>query len=149
LVASALVYFTRADGAAPDISTPEALKQALLSADALVFSNVATGNYFAMVLERLSISEEVKGKVIRGSPADVAARVAQGKGNDIGVGTITLIGLDKRLKLIGPLPGDLQSYLVYAAAIMANAPSPEAGRDFIRFLTSPSSQAALAAAGAN
>ena len=141
--------FTRADGTVPDISTPEALKQALLSADALVFSNVATGNYFTTVLERLGISEAVQGKVIRGSPADVAARVAQGKGNDIGVGTMTLIGLDKRLKLIGPLPGELQSYLVYAAAIMGNAPSPDAGRDFIRFLISPSSQAALAAAGAN
>jgi ABC-type glycerol-3-phosphate transport system substrate-binding protein len=36
-----------------------------------------------------------------------------------------------------------------AAAIMGNAPSPEAAKDFIRFLTSPSSQASLAAAGAN
>jgi len=141
--------FTRADATAPNISTAEALKHALLSADSLVFSNVATGNYFATVLERLGISEEVKGKVTRGSPADVIARVVQGKGNDIGVGTMTLIPLDKRLKLIGPLPRDLQSYLVYAAAIMNSAPSPDAGKDFVRFLTSPASQAALAAAGAN
>ena len=60
---------------------------------------------------------------------------------------MTLIPLDKRLNLIGPLPRDLQSYLVYAAAIMSNAPSPDAGKDFVRFLTSPASQAALAAAG--
>ena len=113
--------FTRADATAPNISTPEALKHALLSADALVFSTVAAGNYFATVLERLGISEEVKGKITRGSPADVIMRVVQGKGDDIGVGTMTLIPLDKRLKLIGPLPRDLQSYLVYAAAIMSNA----------------------------
>jgi molybdate transport system substrate-binding protein len=141
--------FTRADATAPNISTPEALKHALLSADALVFSNVAAGNYFATVLERLGIFEEVKGKVTRGSPAEVIMRVVQGKGHDIGVGTVTLIPLDKRLKLIGPLPTDLQGYLVYAAAIMSNAPSPDAGKDFVRFLTSPASQAALAAAGAN
>ncbi len=141
--------FTRADDTVPDISTVSALKQALLSADALVFSNVAAGNYFATVLERLGISETVKGKVTRASPADVVLRVVEGKGSDIGVGTITLILLDRRLKLIGPLPGELQSYLVYVAAIMNNAPSPEAGRDLIRFLTSPGARAAFTAAGAN
>jgi molybdate transport system substrate-binding protein len=141
--------FMRADAIAPAIPTTVALKEALLSADALVFSNVAGGNYFATVLERLGISETVKAKVARGSPADVLVRTVQGKGNDIGVGAMTLILADKRLRLVGPLPDDLQSYLVYAAAMMSSATSPEAGKNFIRFLASPASQAALAAAGAN
>jgi molybdate transport system substrate-binding protein len=140
--------FVRAGTATPDISTPEALKQALLRADALVFSNVAAGNYFATVLERLGISEAVKGKVTRASPADVVTRIVQGTGKDIGVGTITLILKDKRLKLVA-LPGELQSYLVYAAAIANNAQSPDAGRDFIRFLASPSARSAFTAAGAD
>ena len=142
--------FTRADAANPDISTPAALKQALLSADALVFNNVASGNYFATVLERLGIAEAVKDKVTRASPADVVTRIVQGKGtiNDIGVGTITLILVDKRLKMIGPLPGELQSYLVYAAAIASSAQSRDAGMDFIRFLTSAGARAAFTAAGA-
>ena len=141
--------FVRAGTATPDISTPEALKQALLHADALVFSNVAGGNYFATVLERLGISEAVKNKVTRASPADAVTRIVQGKGNDIGVGTITLILKDGRLKLIGPLPGELQSYLVYAAAIANNAQSPAAGREFIRFLASPGARAAFRTAGVN
>jgi molybdate transport system substrate-binding protein len=111
-------------------------------------SNVATGNYFATVLERLGIADAVKAKVTRAAPADVVTRIVQGKGNDLGVGTITLILKDKRLKLVGPLPGELQSYLVYAAAVTTNAQSPEAGMDFIRFLASPSARAAFAAAGA-
>lgn len=48
--------FTRADGGVPDISTVATFKQALLDADILVFSNVAAGNYFATVLERLGIA---------------------------------------------------------------------------------------------
>jgi molybdate transport system substrate-binding protein len=141
--------YVRADTTAPDISTPAGLKEALLSADALVFSNVAAGNYFATILERLGISEAVKGKVTRTSPADVVTHILQGKGNDIGVGTITLILADRRLKLVGPLPGELQSYLVYAAAITNNAPSPDAGMEFIRFLASPAARAAFTAVGAN
>jgi molybdate transport system substrate-binding protein len=142
--------FVRANAAAaPDISTPSALQQALLGADAVVFSNVAAGNYFATVLERLGISEAIKAKVTRASPADVIIRIVQGKGNDIGVGTVPLILPDKRLKLIGPLPRELQSYLVYVAAIMKEARSPDAAMDFVRFLGSPSARAAFTAAGAD
>jgi molybdate transport system substrate-binding protein len=139
--------FVRAGVAVPDISTPESLKRALLSADALIFNNVASGNYFATVLERLDISEAVKGKVTRASPADVVTRIVQGKGTDIGVGVIPLILIDKRLTLAGLLPGELQNYLVYAAAITTNAPSPDAGKDFIRFLASPAARAAFTANG--
>jgi len=141
--------FIRADATAPDISTVGGFNQALLSADALVFSNVAAGNYFATVLERLGISEALKGRVTRANPADVVSRVVQGKGNDIGVLNVAMILMDKRLKLVGPLPGEYQSYLVYAAAIASNASSPEAGRDFVRFLSSPAARAAFTAAGAN
>jgi molybdate transport system substrate-binding protein len=140
--------FTRADATAPDISTASALRQALLNADTLALSNVATGNYFMTVLERLGIAEAVQGKVTRVSPVDVVLRVRQGTGRDIGVGTITLIREDHSLKLIGPLPGELQSPLVYAAAIATNGRSPDAATDFVRFLGSPSARAAFTTAGA-
>jgi molybdate transport system substrate-binding protein len=112
-------------------------------------ARVASGNYFATVLERLDISEAVKDKVTRASPADVIMRIVQGKGTDIGVGVIPLILIDKRLTLAGPLPGELQNYLVYAAAITTNAASPDAGKDFIRFLVSPAARTAFTANGAH
>ena len=52
----------RADTDAPDVSTAELLKQALL-AGLDVFSNVAGGKAFAKVLEQLGIAETVKDKV--------------------------------------------------------------------------------------
>lgn len=69
--------FVRAGANAATISTDVELKQALLSADALVFSNVAAGNYFATVLERLGIAEAVKDRVIRSSPAEVVLRIVR------------------------------------------------------------------------
>ena len=60
--------------------------------------------------------------------------IVQGKGNDIGVYPVTFILADKRLKLIGELPSEFQSYLVYAAALMTGAQSPDAATEFIRFL---------------
>jgi hypothetical protein len=45
---------------APDVSTVSAFKQTLLG-DAC-FQNVAAGNYFATVLERLGIADAIEGK---------------------------------------------------------------------------------------
>jgi molybdate transport system substrate-binding protein len=137
----------REDAPAQDITTTEAFKQALLSADSLIFNNVASGNYFAQVLERLNIAETVKAKTLRVDPAAVFERVLQGKGNDLGVGTITLIHATKGLRLVGPLPPEVQSHIVYTAAPMTSAASPQAASAFIGYLASPSAKAAFAATG--
>jgi len=140
--------FARADAPARDISTVEAFRQVLLNADTLLFNTVASGDQFAMVLERLKIAEAVKAKVIRLPPGPAfAERIVQGKGNDIGVLPILLINANKNLRLIGPLPPELQRHIVYAAAPMSNATSPQAAKAFIAFLVSPAARALFAANG--
>ena len=140
--------FARADAPARDISTVEAFRQVLLNADTLLFNTVASGDQFAMVLERLKIAEAVKAKVIRLPPGPAfAERIVQGKGNDIGVLPILLINANKNLRLIGPLPPELQRHIVYAAAPMSNATSPQAAKAFIAFLVSPAAKALFAANG--
>jgi molybdate transport system substrate-binding protein len=137
----------RADAAARDIRTTDALKQTLRRADTIVFNNVASGNTFAKVLERLGIAGDVKAKVVRTGPAEVFERILQGTGDDIAVGTVTLIRADKRLKLLGTLPAELQSYIAYAAVPMTGTPNMKAAVEFIRFLSTPAAKSALAAAG--
>jgi len=138
----------RAGSDAPDVSTADLLKQALLASDSIVFNNVASGNAFAKVLEQLGIAETVKDKVTRTTPADVIARIIQGKGRDIGVGTTTVIRADQRFKLAGSLPDGLQSYLVYAVAATIAGQQSEPAKALIRFLASPATKAQFAAAGA-
>ena len=48
---------------------------------------------------------------------------------------IPIINETKGVRLIGPLPGELQRYQVYVAAPMSAARSPEAARSFVAFLT--------------
>jgi molybdate transport system substrate-binding protein len=139
----------RAGTPARDVSTPEKLKRVLLGADSLVFNNVASGNFFAKILERLGIADAIKDKTTRTTPADVVARVLQDKGNTIGVGTTTLIIANKRLALVGALPSELQSRISYAAALMTNSQQPEAAKAFISLLASRQSKDTFAAAEAN
>jgi molybdate transport system substrate-binding protein len=138
---------SRADAPAREIKTTDALKQVLRRADTIVFNNVASGNYFAKVLERLGIAEDVKTKVVRTEPGKMFEPILNGRGDDVAAGAITLILAEKRLKLIGALPAELQSYLSYGAVPMTASPNRKIAIEFIRFLFTPAAKAQLAAAG--
>ena len=137
----------RADAPARDIKTPDGLKQVLVRAETIVFNNVASGNEFAKVLERLGIADEVKAKVVRTEPRETFERILAGSGDDLAVGTLTQIRADKKLRLIGALPAELQTYLQYAAVPMSGAPNMKAAVEFVRFLFTKPVKAQLAAAG--
>lgn len=132
-----------------DISTPETLKATLLGADMLVFNNVASGNTFAKALEKLGIADTVKTKVVRTSPNGIFDPVLNGKGNDFVAGTMPLIVNMPGIKLLGPLPGDLQNYLVYTAVLITNASERETAEEFIKFLSSSTAKEIFAANGVN
>ncbi len=140
----------RAGAPAPDISAPDALKKAVLDAESLVYNEASTGIYFARLLERLGVADAVKGKTTRyPDGAAVFEHLLKGKGNEIGVGALTeiIVYTKKGLRLVGPLPAEVQNHTTYTAGLMAGASSPDAAGALIRFLTSQSSKATFAAAG--
>ncbi|HXA20788.1 MAG TPA: substrate-binding domain-containing protein [Acetobacteraceae bacterium] len=140
----------RRDSPAHDISSPEELKQTLLGADTIVFNNVGSGNSFAKVLEKLGIAEVLKPKIVRTTTPDgIFELVLKGNGDDIMAGTIPLIATTPGIKLLGPFPGDLQSYLTFTAVLTTNASQPETAESFIKFLVSSKAKDTFAANGVN
>ena len=130
-----------------DISTDDKFKNTLLGADLIVFNSVKSGAAFAAVLERLGIAETLKPRIVRTAPLDIFAPVLKGKGNDMAAGTIPLIATTPGIKLLGPLPGDLQHPIPYTAALMTRAPQATTAEGFIKFLLSPKAKEAFAANG--
>src|SRR6266705_7089122 len=65
----------------PDIRTPEALKRTLLSAKSITWAKEGqSGIYFASMLERIGISEQMKPKIVpAASGVEVGKLVASGK----------------------------------------------------------------------
>ena len=140
----------RRDSPAHDISSPEELKQTLLGADTIVFNNLGSGNSFAKVLEKLGIAEVLKPKIVRTTTPDgIFELVLKGNGDDIMAGTIPLIATTPGIKLLGPFPGDLQSYLTFTAVLTTNASQPETAESFIKFLVSSKAKDTFAANGVN
>lgn len=142
-------FMVRAGANAPDVSTTEAVKQALLKVDTLFLNNVATGNAFAKTIQSLGIEDAIRHKVVRVGPEEVTTRIVQGSGNDLGVGPTPLILANNHVKLAGVLRTELQTYILYAAAPMTHAQAPDAAQQFIRFLGSPQAKAQFAAAEVN
>lgn len=135
----------------PDITTPEAFKQALLSAKSIAYvdpaSGATSGIYFASVLQRLGIAEAVKGKtVLRTGGGYVAELVARGEA-ELAVHQISEIIPVKGASLVGPLPRELQKVTVYSGALPARGTTTEPAKAFVEFMARPAFKARLAAAG--
>jgi molybdate transport system substrate-binding protein len=139
------------DGAPkPDIATPEAFKQALLSAKSLTYVDPAqgatSGIHFAGVLKQLGIADAVKSKttlVPGGYPAEL---VAKGEVEMV-VHQISEIVPVKGVTLVGPLPRTLQKVTVYSAGVAVASTSKDAAQAFVAFLARPGFKPKLAAAG--
>jgi molybdate transport system substrate-binding protein len=62
--------------------------------------------------------------------------VLKGKGKEVGFGPITEIlqYKDKDLRLVGPLPAEIQNYTSYVAIPMTAGSNKEVASAFVRFL---------------
>jgi molybdate transport system substrate-binding protein len=135
----------------PDISSPEALKRALLAAKSIAYSDPALGGvssiHFAKVLERLGIADQMKAKTLIAKPGnETAVWVANGTA-EIGVHQFQVLVSVPGIDIVGPLPGDLQDIAVFSAAIMAGANDAEAAHALVNFLHTPEAAALIKAKG--
>ena len=130
----------RAGTPSPDISTPEAVKAALMSAKIIAYTDPKLGGtsveHLMKVAESFGIKDDVvrKGLISTGGD-DAAAKVADGKA-DIAIVPITDIHA-KDAKLVGPLPDPIQRSMVYSAAIPVSSADPGAARAFVAAMTAP------------
>jgi molybdate transport system substrate-binding protein len=117
----------------PDIATTEAFKKTLLAAKSIVYidpTRGTSGKHFASVLEKLGIAAEMKPKSKTMEGGFVAEAVAKGEA-ELAVHQITEILPVKGIKLVGPLPPELQKITVYQAAATTKARDAAAAEAFL------------------
>lgn len=129
---SAVGLAVRAGAPRPDISTVEALTRTLLGARSLAYSDGPSGAYVGALLDRLGIALELKPKT-RLTSRPVAELVAAGEA-ETGIQQIVAILPVKGAELVGPLPGELQNIIVYAAGISAACRSAATAQSFVGFM---------------
>jgi molybdate transport system substrate-binding protein len=133
----------------PDVSTPEKLKTALLSARRIAFSDPArgatVGRHFMKVIESLGIKDEVLKKGTLAQDGIETMRLVLEEKVDLGVTQISEIVQANRDALVGPFPKEFDLATTYSLWYRTSISS--AARDFVTLITSPASRAKLAEDG--
>jgi len=134
----------------PDISSADSLKASLLKADAVVYSQGASGLLVQQMLEKIGVADQIKAKVVQlPTGNDVMKRLGTGTGNQVGFTMVSEIKLGESYggSLVGPLPAAVQTYTSYEAVVMSKTADPEAARGVVRAMTSAEARKVFAAAG--
>lgn len=124
----------------PDISNADAIKRTVVEAETIVFNTASSGLYFEGLLKKMGVYDQIESKAARyATGAEVMDHVLKGKGKEVGFGPITEIlqYKDKGLRLVGPLPAEIQNYTSYTAVPMSAGTNKDVSQAFVRFLGGP------------
>jgi molybdate transport system substrate-binding protein len=134
----------------PDVSTTAALRASLLAAEAVVYNTASSGTYIDNMLKKIGVFDQIQGKLIRlWDGTAVMHHLMEGKAKEFGFGGITdILGYrDRGLRLVGPLPAEIQNYANYSAAVISASPNPDGAKAFMAYLASPEGRALFLANG--
>jgi molybdate transport system substrate-binding protein len=147
VVKSPIGVAVKAGAPKPDISSPEALKRALLATKTIAYSDSASGVYVSTeMFKKLGIEEEMKGKARQIPATPVGEIVAKGEA-EIGFQQISELKPVAGIDIVGPLPAELQKITVFSAGIASASKEPEAAKGLIEFLTSPAARPEIVKSG--
>ena len=128
----------------PDVSSPEALRRALLAAKSIAHTAPAGGGVTAAhvmgVFAKLGIAAEVapKVKLAAGGPnGRVSVLVSSGEA-EIGLQQVSELMSNPEVEVIGMLPAELQQMTTYSAGTTTDTREAEAAKALIKALTAPS-----------
>jgi len=137
---SGVAIAVKAGAPKPDISTAEALKQTLLKTKSIAYSEPsaggASGVYFAKLLERMGIAEQIKPKTKYPPAGGFSAELLLTGEAELAVQQKPELLHVAGVEIVGFLPGDLNLVTEFAAAIMAGSKNAEAGKALIGNLRS-------------
>ena len=137
-VKSGVGVAVRAGARKPDISSGDAVKQALLSASSIGYSSGPSGVYLDGLFQRMGIADQLKSKLKRPpSGASVGEMVSRGEA-EIGFQQVSELIHVSGIDYLGPLPPDIQQITVFSSGVHTGATKPDAARALVRLLTSPS-----------
>jgi molybdate transport system substrate-binding protein len=141
----------RAGASAPDIATPEALKDALTAARAIALSDPAVGGsagiYLRELFGRIGLAEIIAAKTVA-QKSGLAAADAVGRGEaDLAMTFIPELLQGNGVRILGPLPPPHGHATAYAAGVWARSSLAAVARAFIAALTAPDAHSVWVTAG--
>jgi molybdate transport system substrate-binding protein len=137
LVKSGIGVAVRQGAARYDISSEDAVRNAVLAARSLSYSTGPSGTYLQQLFERWGIFQTVQSRMVVPPPGiPVGSLVAKGE-CELGFQQMSeLINL-AGIEVLGSLPPSIQSITVFSAGIARTCMSPDAARRVLDHMASP------------
>ena len=138
LVKSGVAIAVRTGASQPDVASEEAVKRAVLNAKTLSYSTGPSGVYLEKLFERWGILEEIRSRIVvppSGKP--VGSLVADGS-VELGFQQLSELMTLPGIKVIGPLPPEIQTITLFSGGISPGCDRPELGRALLEYMASPS-----------
>lgn len=130
----------------PDISTVDAWKKSLLAARAITYTDPASGGtagtYLANLFEKLGIAAELKPKTILVKGGLSAEKLLTGEAEIAMQPASELLAVPGTV-LVGPIPLEVQTYILYSGAISSGARDQAAADALLSALRGPDTAAVL------
>ena len=127
----------RKGAAKPDISTAAGIKQSLLNAKSIAYTEAgASRPGIDKMFERLGIAGQIKAKSHLTAAGAAPASVGKGE-SDLVLTLISEILPEPGVELAGPIPPEFQSYIGFSAAPSPKAAGSPAVAALIKFLDGP------------
>ena len=146
LAETRVAFAVRSGTPKPDMSSVEAMRNALLAARSIAYSPSGSGLYFERELvQRLGIADQVLPKSRRWFPDRIGAVVARGDA-ELGLQQISELLPIPGIEIIR-IPEEVQRVSIAAAALATRARQPEAARQLMAFLSSPGVAEVVASTG--
>jgi len=134
----------------PDLSTPDKVKQSILSSRAMVHATpgaTPSGTHMGKLIEQFGIADAMKGKIIHRPALEGGVQLVASGEAEIGFYPKSEVINTSGLSVAGPLPAAIQLTTIYGAAVTAGSADAGAGRAFIAFMTDQAHRAAWLDAG--
>lgn len=130
----------------PDISTVDAWKQSLLKARAIAYTDPASGGtagtYLAGLFEKMGIAAELRPKTVLVKGGLAAEKLISGEADIAMQPTSELLAVPGA-QLVGPIPLEVQTYILYSGAVSSGARDQAAADALLRALWGPDKEALL------
>jgi molybdate transport system substrate-binding protein len=150
IASSVIGVAVRAGAPKPKIATADDLREALLAARSVAYTDPSTGAasgvHFVQLLERFGIVDAVKAKAKLGDGGPVAEFVARGEA-ELAIQQLCEHMLVPGVDVVGPLPDELNKVTTFTAGVTRSAAASNEATALIRLLLAPHVRATMPSHG--
>jgi molybdate transport system substrate-binding protein len=137
LVESGVAIAVREGAPQPDVGSEEAVKRAVSGAKTLSYSTGPSGVYLEKLFERWGLLQDIRSRIVVPPPGvPVGSLVANGT-VALGFQQLSELMTLPGIKVIGPLPPEIQTITVFSGGVSSGCERAGLGRALLSYMASP------------